>query len=239
MKRAWRRCGNRLNAKFDLAKRWQRAIKLHGGFWGPHGTCFAQVLKPSKCSISTWQGNGKGRWQSAGKGLKLHGRVWGPGGTCFAQALKPSLNAVFRRGKAMAKGERCTGGFPVLVKRAWRRGGHRLNAIFDLAKRCGKGLKLHGGFWGPGGTCFAQVLKSSKCSISTWQGKGKGRWQSAGKGLKLHGRVWGPGGTCFAQVLKSSKCRISTWQGRGKGRKVHSRVSCPSETCLAQVWKPV
>ena len=105
-------------------------------------------------------------------------------------------------------------------------------------KALAKGLKLHGGFWGPGGTCFAQVLKPSKCSISTWQGKGKGRWQSAGKGLKLHGRACGPGGTCFAQVLKPSTCRISTWQGRGKGRKVHRRVSCPSETCLAQVWKP-
>ena len=35
-----------------------------------------------------------------------------------------------------------------------------------------------------------------------------------------------------------SKCRISTWQGRGKGRKVHRRVSCPRETCLAQVRKP-
>ena len=78
----------------------------------------------------------------------------------------------------------------------------------------------------------------AKGSISTWQGKGKGRWQSAGKRLKLHGRVWGPGGTCFAQVLKPSKCRISTWQGRGKGRKVHRRISCPSEKCLAQVWKP-
>ena len=101
----------------------------------------------------------------------------------------------------------------------------------------GKGLKLHGGFWGPGGTCFPQVLKPSKCSISTWQGrgKGKGRWQSAGKGLKLHGRVWGPGGTCFAQVLKPSKSSISTWQSSGKRRKVHRRVSCPSETCLVQV----
>ena len=115
---------------------WQSAGKrptLHGGFWGPGGTCFAQVLKPSKCSISTWQGKGKG--QSAGKGLKLPGRVWGPGGTCFAQVLKPSLNAEFRPGKAGAKGERCTGGCRVLVKFAWCRCGNRLNAIFDLAKR--------------------------------------------------------------------------------------------------------
>ena len=49
----------------------------------------------------------------------------------------------------------------------------------------------------------SQDLKPSKCSISTWQGKGKGRWQSAGKGLKLHGRACGPGGTCFAQVFET------------------------------------
>ena len=72
-----------------------------------------------------------------------------PGGTCFVQVLKPSLNAEFRPGKAGAKGERCTGGFRVLVKRAWRRCGNCLNAIFDLAKRCGKGLKLHGRVLGP------------------------------------------------------------------------------------------
>ena len=59
MKRACRRCGNRLNAIFDLAKRWQRA--------------------------------------------KAARRVLG--GTCFAQVLKPSLNAVFRPGKARAKGD--------------------------------------------------------------------------------------------------------------------------------------
>ena len=193
-------------------------------------------MKPSKCRISTWQGKGKGRWQSAGKGLKLHGGFWGPGGTCFAQVLKPSLNEEFRPGKAGAKGERCTGGFRVLVKFAWCRCGNRLNAIFDLAKRWQSAKAARRGALG--GKCFAQVLKPSKCRISTWQGKGKGRWQSAGKGLKLHGGFWGPGGTCFAQVLKPSKCRISTWQGRGKGRKVHRRVSCPSETCLAQAWKP-
>ena len=210
-----------------MAKRWQgvkAARKVLGPWWNVLRAGFETL---SKCSISTWQGKGKG--QSAGKGLKLPGRVWGPGGTCFAQVLKPSLNAEFRPGKAGAKGERCTGGFRVLVKFAWCRCGNRLNAIFDLAKRCGQGLKLHGGFWGPGGTCFAQVLKPSKCSISTWQ-----RAMA-----KRCGRVWGPGGTCFAQVLKSSKCTISTWQGRGKGRKVHRRVSRPSETCLAQVWKRV
>ena len=174
---------------------WQSAgkgLKLHGGFWGPGGTCFAQVLKPSKCSISTWQGKGKGRWQSAGKGLKLHGRVWGPGGTCL---FWNPLNAEFRPGKAAAKGERCTGGFRVLVKRAWRRCGNRVNAIFDLAKR-------------------RQQAKAARRVLGPW-------WNVLRAGFETF-----------------SKCRISTWQGRGKGWKVLRRVSCPSETCLAQVWKP-
>ena len=202
MERASRRFWNPLNAEFRLGKAGAKGErKVHRRVSCPCETCLAQM------QYSTWQ--------SVGKGLKLHGGFWGPGGTCFAQVLKPSkrristwwnvLRAGFEAIKGRGKGERCTGGFRVLVKSAWRRCGNHLNAIFDLAKRCGKGLKLHGGFWGPGGTCFAQVLKPSKCSISTWQGRGKEWWQSAGKGLKLRGRVWGPGGTCFAQVLKPSK----------------------------------
>ena len=69
-----------------------------------------------------------------------------PGGTCFVQVLKPSLNAEFRPGKAGAKGERCTGGFRVLAKRAWRRSGNRLNAIFDLAKRWQRAKAARKGF---------------------------------------------------------------------------------------------
>ena len=112
-------------------------------------------------------------WQSAGKELKLHGRVWGPGGTCSAQVLKLSKSE-FRPGKAGAKGERCTGGFRVLVKRAWRRCGNRLNAIFDLAKRCGKGLnKLHGGF-----ACFETLLNAE-----FRPGKARARAKGDGKAL--------------------------------------------------------
>ena len=109
MKRAWRRCGNPSKCNIRpgkaLAKGYKAARRVLGPWWnvlragfetlrvsGPGGTCFTQVLKPSKCRISTWQGRGK-------------------------------------------KGERCTGGFRVLVKSAWRRCGNRLNAIFDLAKR--------------------------------------------------------------------------------------------------------
>ena len=180
---------------------------------------------PLKCRISTWQGRGKGRWQSAGKGLKLRRRVLGPGGTCFAQVLKPSkcrISTWQGRGKGRKVHRRVSCPCETCL----------VQMQYSTWQSVGKGLKLHGGFWGPGGTCFAQVLKPSTCSISTWQGKGKGRWQSAGKGLKLHGRVWGP------EVLKPSKSSISTWQSSSKRRKVHRRVSCPSETCLAQVWKP-
>jgi len=51
------------------------------------------------------------------------------------------LNAEFRPGKAGAKGERGTGGFRVLVKRAWSRCGNHLNAIFDLVKRWQKAAR--------------------------------------------------------------------------------------------------
>ena len=161
-------------------------------------------------------------WQSAGKGLKLHGGFWGPGGTCFAQVLKPSgfralverasrrfwnpLNAEFRLGKAGAKVERCTGGFRVLVKRAWRRWKPFQYSTWQSA---GKVLKLHGRVWGPGGTCFAQVLKPSKWRISTCQGRGKGR--------KVHRRVSCPSEICLAQVWKPSKCNIRSGKALAKG----------------------
>ena len=119
--------------------------------------------------------------------------------------------------KVAAKGERCTGWFRVLVKRAWRRCGNRLNAIFDLAKRCGKGLKLHGGFWGAGRTCFAQILKPSKCRISTWQGRGKGR--------KVHRRVRVP-----VQLWKPSKCNI-------RGKRQYFHLARQGQRAMAKRWQ--
>ena len=68
------------------------------------------------------------------------------------------------------------------------------------------------------------------------------RWQGAKAARKGFGALVGraKGGAKRWQGAKAepSKCRISTWQGRGKGEKVHRMVSWPSETCLAQVWKP-
>ena len=43
-----------------------------------------------------------------------------------------------------------------------------------------KGLKLHGGFWGPGGTCFAQVLKPSLNAVLR---PGKARAKGDGKAM--------------------------------------------------------
>ena len=71
----------RLNAIFDLAKRWQRAIKLHAGFWGPGGTCFAQNFETLARQFRAKRCE-----------------------RCFRQGfVKPSLNAEFRPGKAGAK----------------------------------------------------------------------------------------------------------------------------------------
>ena len=43
-----------------------------------------------------------------------------------------------------------------------------------------KGLKLHGGFWGPGGTCFAQLLKPSLNAVLR---PGKARAKGDGKAM--------------------------------------------------------
>ena len=54
---------------------------------------------------------------------------------------------------------------------------------YSTWQSAGKGLKLHGGFWGPGGTCFAQVLKPSLNAVLR-PGKARQRamakrWQGA------------------------------------------------------------
>ena len=95
---------------------------------------------------STWQSAGKGQYfDLARQGQRAMAKRWqgakaarkglGPWWNVLRAGFETLLNAEFRPGKAGAKGERCTGGFRVLVKRAWHRCGNRLNAIFDLAKR--------------------------------------------------------------------------------------------------------
>ena len=118
------------------------------------------------------------RWQ----GLKLHGRVWGPRGTCFAQVLKPSKCRGFRPGKAAAKGERCTGTFRVLVKRAWRRFWKPSKCrIFDLAKQLAKGYKgAQEGFVSLSETCLRAGVEIRLNAIFRL---GKARAKGDGKGL--------------------------------------------------------
>ena len=50
-----------------------------------------------------------------------------------------TLNAEFQHGKAGAKGERCTGGFRVLVTRAWRRCGNPSKCNIRPGKALAKG----------------------------------------------------------------------------------------------------
>jgi len=79
-----------------------KAVKAHREVLCPDGPCFAQVLspsKPSKWSMATWPGAGKGlplqgnvfavTWEGSGKAGKGHRGVLCPDGLCFAQVLSP------------------------------------------------------------------------------------------------------------------------------------------------------
>ena len=77
-----------------------KAVKAHRGVLCRDGPCFAHVLKPSKWSMATWPGAGKGlplqgnvfavTWEGSGKAVKAHRGVLCPDGPCFAHVLKPS-----------------------------------------------------------------------------------------------------------------------------------------------------
>ena len=90
-----------------------KAVKAHRGVLCRDEPCFAHVWKPSKCSMATWPGAGKGlplqgnvlavTWEGSGKAVKAHRRVLCRDGPCFALVL----NGVWRHGQALAKGCRC------------------------------------------------------------------------------------------------------------------------------------
>ena len=99
-----------------------KAVKAHRRILCRDGPCFAHVLKPSKWSMATWPGAGKGlplqgnvfavTWEGSGKAVKAHTGVLCPDGPCFAQVVKPSKwmewsMAIWQRGQALAKGCRC------------------------------------------------------------------------------------------------------------------------------------
>ena len=77
-----------------------KAVKAHRRILCGDGLCFVHVLKPSKWSMATWPGAGKGlplqgnvfavTWESSGKAVKAHRRVLCRDGPCFAHVLKPS-----------------------------------------------------------------------------------------------------------------------------------------------------
>ena len=106
---------------FDLARQGQRAKGAQEGFVSQCrcGNRLNAIFDLAK----RWQ-----RAKAARKGL-------GPWWNVLRAGFETLLNAEFRPGKAGPNGERCTGGFRVLVIRAWHRCGNCLNAIFDLAKR--------------------------------------------------------------------------------------------------------
>ena len=64
---------------------------------------------------------------------------------------------------------------------------------YSTWQSAGKGLKLHRGFWGPGGTCFAQVLKLQYFDLAR-QGQGQRamakRWQGSKAARKGLGPSW-------------------------------------------------
>ena len=78
-----------------------KAVKAHRGVLCRDGPCFVHVLKPSKWSMATWPGAGKGlllqgnvfavTWEGSGKAVKAHPEVLCRDGPCFAHVLKPSV----------------------------------------------------------------------------------------------------------------------------------------------------
>ena len=138
-----------------------KAVKAHRGVLCRDGPCIAHVLKPSKWSMATWPGAGKGlplqgnvfavTWEGSGKAVNAHRRVLCRDGPCFAHVLKPS--GVWRHGQALAKDCRCratcsrwpgkavakrwrpTEGFCVLMGRASRTFWNPLNEVWRQARR--------------------------------------------------------------------------------------------------------
>ena len=151
-----------------------KAVKAHRRVLCRDGPCFAHVLKPSKWSMATWPGAGKGlplqgnvfavTWEGSGKAVKAHRGVLCRDGPCFAHVLKPSK-------WSMATWPGAGKGLPL-----------QGNVFAVTWEGSGKGVKAHRGVLCRDGPCFPHVLKPSKWSMATWPG--------AGKGLPLQGNVF-------------------------------------------------
>ena len=131
-----------------------KAVKAHRGVLCRDGPCFAHVLKPSKWSMATWPGAGKGlpvqgnvfavTWEGSGKAVKAHRRVLCRDGPCFAHVLKPSE-------WSMATWPDAGKGLPL-----------QGNVFAVTWEGSGKAVKAHRGVLCPHGPCFAQVLSPPK-----------------------------------------------------------------------------
>ena len=97
----WQRqgAGKRLALQGNVfAVTWEssgKAVKAHRRVLCRDGPCFAHVLKPSKWSMATWPG--------AGKGLPLQGNVFAVTGGSSGKAV----HGLWRHGQALAQGCRC------------------------------------------------------------------------------------------------------------------------------------
>ena len=214
-----------------------KAVKAHRRVLCRDGPCFAHVLKPSKWSMATWPGAGKGlplqgnvfavTWESSGKAVKAHRRVLCRDGPCFAHVLKPSK-------WSMA---------------TWPGAGTGLalqgNVFAVTWESSGKAVKAHSGVLCPDGPCFTQVLTPSKMEY----GDMARRWQrAAAAGQRVRGdrgKQWQGGkwimatwpGTGTGLPLQGNVCAV-TWEGSGKAVKAHRRVLCRDGPCFAHVLKP-
>ena len=235
-----------------------KAVKAHRGVLCRDGPCFAHVLKPSKWSMATWPGAGKGlplqgnvfavTWEGIGKAVKAHRGVLCRDGPCIAHVLKPSK-------WSMATWPGAGKGLPL-----------QGNVFAVTWEGIGKAVKAHRGVLCRDGPCIAHVLKASKWSMATWPGAGKGlplqgnvlavTWEGSGKAVNAHRRVLCRDGPCFAHVLKPSKWSMATWPGAGKGLplqgnvfavtwegsgkavKAHRGVLFRDGPCFAHVLKP-
>ena len=120
-----------------------KAVKAHRRVLCRDGPCFAHVLKPSKWSMATWPGAGKGlplqgnvcavTWEGSGKAVKAHrGVLMDRASRRFCHPLNP-LNGVWRHGQALAQGLPLQGNVCAVT---WEGSGKAVKAHLDDRRGC-------------------------------------------------------------------------------------------------------
>ena len=159
-----------------------KAVKAHRRVLCRDGPCFAHVLKPSKWSMATWPGAGKGlplqgnvfavTWEGSGKAVKAHRRfcvVMGRASRTFWNPLNGveyGDNVARRWQRAAAAGQRVRGD---LGRQALAQG-CRCRSTWCAVTWEGP----HRRVLCPDGPCFAHVLNPSTWSMATSQALAKG-----------------------------------------------------------------